>query len=383
MLGAVSSQAECPICARGGPLDVVAELDASWVSVPPSAPLSGYVCVVARTHVAEPFELGGLERRRYWEELLQTAKAVRDSTGATKMNYEIHGNTIPHLHTHLYPRYPGDPFTGQPVDGKARLFERSADQIDRLARAVRLAGALHTGPAREDLEAVAVYDEMADWAEGQLESSFYNAHYDRPAVLGLVGEVSGLSVLDLGCGAGHYLAELRARGGQVVGVDGSAELLQRARARLGDDVRLVHHDLNQPLSMLADESFDGVVNALVYHHIDNRTGMLAEIRRVLKPGGWLVLSTSHPVSDWFQAGGSYFSVERVTSVFDVCGGRYEVPFWRMPLTTLLDEILGAGLQLERLLEPVPSRDARYVNLRRYERLTREPAFIALKARRPG
>jgi diadenosine tetraphosphate (Ap4A) HIT family hydrolase len=103
---------------------VVAELDSSWVSVPRSAPLPGYVCVVARTHVAEPFELGGLERRRYWEEVLQTAKAVRESTGATKINYEIHGNTIPHLHTHLYPRYPGDPFSGQPIDGRVTLFER-------------------------------------------------------------------------------------------------------------------------------------------------------------------------------------------------------------------------------------------------------------------
>jgi SAM-dependent methyltransferase len=337
--------------------------------------------MVARTHVAEPFELGGLERRRYWEEVLQTAKAVRESTGATKINYEIHGNTIPHLHTHLYPRYPGDPFSGQPIDGRVTLFERSAEQIDRLAEAVRLAQPLHSGLAREDLEAVGVYDQMADWVDGQLASSFYNAYYDRPAVLGLAGDVRSLGVLDLGCGAGHYLEELRLRGAEVVGVDGSAELLQRARARLGNDVQLVHHDLNRPLSMLADESFDGVVNALVYHHVDNRSGMLAEIRRVLKPGGWLVLSTSHPVSDWFQAGGSYFSVERVTAVFDVLGGRYEMPFWRMPLSTLLDEILEAGFELERLVEPVPTPEAREVNPRRYERLHREPAFIAVRARR--
>ncbi len=41
--------------------------------------------------------------------------AMQEVTGAVKLNYEVHGNSIPHLHMHFYPRYPGDPFEGGPI----------------------------------------------------------------------------------------------------------------------------------------------------------------------------------------------------------------------------------------------------------------------------
>jgi len=44
------------------------------------------------------------------------SKALHEVTGAIKLNYEIHGNTIPHLHMHLFPRYVGDAFEGQPIN---------------------------------------------------------------------------------------------------------------------------------------------------------------------------------------------------------------------------------------------------------------------------
>lgn len=370
----------CPICAEGRPLDVVAEFDASWVSVPPRAPLPGYVCVTAREHVVEPFDLPGLDRRRYVEELLAVARAVRDATGAERMNYEIHGNTVPHLHTHLFPRYPGDPFEGHPIDGSSEGFERTPEEIERLAAAVR--GAFETqNSARSTLDPRRVYEDMAAWFDEHSGTAFYNAHYDRPAVLELVGDVSGQRVLDAGCGPGRYSAALRERGAEVVGVDGSAELLARARARVGDDVELFLHDLNEPLSMFSDASFDGVVSALVYHHLDERGRFLRELRRVLHPGGWLVVSTSHPVADWISDGGSYFSVERTSVFFDRHDGRWEVPYWRMPLTVVLEEVLGAGFRLDRLVEPVPPPEAREVDERLYRRLTREPAFVVLRCSR--
>lgn len=49
-------------------------------------------------------------------DLQRVAGAVHAITGAVKVNYEIHGNTIPHLHVHLFPRYRGDPFEGGPID---------------------------------------------------------------------------------------------------------------------------------------------------------------------------------------------------------------------------------------------------------------------------
>ncbi len=228
-----------------------------------------------------------------------------------------------------------------------------------------------------------VYDVMSTWFELQLTNGFYNAHYDRPAVLDLCGDVTGLRVADIGCGPGFYLEELRGRGADVVGVDGSGALLSLARARLGPDVVLFEHDLERPLEMLADESLDGAVMALVYHHIDDRDGLLREIWRALRPGGWLVLSTSHPVADWLSVSRSYFAVERIEVAFDLGGGAWPVPFWRLPMGVLLDEVLGAGFLLERLVEPVPPSDRVSVDPRLYKRLTLEPAFLALRVRRPA
>lgn len=66
-------------------------------------------------------------------------------------------------------------------------------------------------------------------------------------MLELIGDVSGATVLDLGCGAGQYMAELVARGATVAGADGSESLLRHARARVGDETPLWLHDLEEPL----------------------------------------------------------------------------------------------------------------------------------------
>ena len=55
---------DCPICARGYPLDVLAEFPTTWVTGGIEAPLPGYACVVAKRHVTEPFELGEAEVAR-------------------------------------------------------------------------------------------------------------------------------------------------------------------------------------------------------------------------------------------------------------------------------------------------------------------------------
>ena len=68
------------------------------------------------------------------------ARALADLFKPTKMNYEIHGNTVPHLHMHLYPRYQGDPYQGGPIDNRAR-FSRTAEEIEAIRWAVASAWA--------------------------------------------------------------------------------------------------------------------------------------------------------------------------------------------------------------------------------------------------
>jgi diadenosine tetraphosphate (Ap4A) HIT family hydrolase len=93
--------AGCVICQSGGPLDVIAETAACWITAEADAPLPGYVCVVARSHVVEPYEMSPDEQSRFWQDAMIVARAVAAVVHPIKMNYEIHGNTLPHLHLHL------------------------------------------------------------------------------------------------------------------------------------------------------------------------------------------------------------------------------------------------------------------------------------------
>ena len=112
-------------------------------------------------------------------------------------------------------------------------------------------------------------------------------------MLGLAGNVAGRRILDAGCGSGPLSAALRAKGAVVTGFDVSAAMVERARQRLGEDADLHVADLSAPLPF-ADAEFDDVVASLVLHYLEDWSGPLTELRRVLKPGGRLMVSVNHP-----------------------------------------------------------------------------------------
>jgi SAM-dependent methyltransferase len=203
----------------------------------------------------------------------------------------------------------------------------------------------------------------------------YNAFYDRPAVLELLGPVMGKKILDAGCGPGLYAEELTHRGGIVVGFDQSPEMVAIASARLGNSAQFRVHDLAAPLSWLDDESFDLVVMALVIHHIDDRVEALRELHRVLHPQGALVVSTHHPTGDWLRQGGSYFDVEVLEETWR---DDWQVRFWRQPLDRTCAEFREAGFLIDRLLEPrpVPAMADAYPG--DFDKLNRQPGFIAFR-----
>jgi diadenosine tetraphosphate (Ap4A) HIT family hydrolase len=75
----------------------------------------GYTIVAWRgRHVAEPTELSPTDAAAYWLEVLRVARALEGHLKPVKMNYNVLGNSVPHLHTHLIPRYADDPRPGWP-----------------------------------------------------------------------------------------------------------------------------------------------------------------------------------------------------------------------------------------------------------------------------
>lgn len=106
----------CPICRDGKPFHIIAELEASYLTASDGATTKGNCTLFLKRHAVELYELSPPEAAAYMRDVQRASKAIHEVTGAVKMNYEIHGNTIPHLHMHLYPRYVGDPFEGQPIN---------------------------------------------------------------------------------------------------------------------------------------------------------------------------------------------------------------------------------------------------------------------------
>ncbi len=222
----------------------------------------------------------------------------------------------------------------------------------------------------------AQYDAFADEFLEHARDGFYNAQYDRPACLELLGDVKGLTVLDAACGPGLYAEALLERGAEVLGFDQSTRMIELARQHVPAGAFRTH-DLAHPLDWLADASVDRVLLALAIEYLDDRIAALTELRRVLRPDGVLVLSRQHPTGDWLRHPGNYFE-ERV--VEEVWSKGWHVRYWLVPLERTCEELHDAGFLIERLLEPRPRAEAAAVDREGYELLAREPrGFIAIRA----
>ncbi len=110
----------------------------------------------------------------------------------------------------------------------------------------------------------------------------------------LIGDVASLAVADIGCGTGRHAVQLAKAGAKVTAVDFSKEMLQRARNKPGaETITFLQHDLAQPFP-LPTASFDRVLCCLVLDHIADLNNFFAELRRLCRPNGYIVISVMHP-----------------------------------------------------------------------------------------
>ncbi|GAA4923010.1 ubiquinone/menaquinone biosynthesis C-methylase UbiE [Stackebrandtia albiflava] len=204
------------------------------------------------------------------------------------------------------------------------------------------------------------YDTIAEAYSAENESSLLNAYYNRPAIRDLLGDVTGRHVLDAGCGSGPILLDLVAGGATVVGIDGSQGMIDIARRRLGPATDLRVADLADPLPF-DDAVFDDVVCSLALHYLEDWQPPLQEMRRVLKPGGRLVLSVEHPLVNWFSARErgektNYFST-RPRHEKNWIDQSVDITFWDRSLSTMCQSFLDAGFRIARVEEPGPAPEA--------------------------
>src|SRR6185312_12871170 len=134
----------------------------------------------------------------------------------------------------------------------------------------------------------------------------------RRATLEALALRAGERVIDVGCGPGYLCAEMAAAGASVVGVDPSPSMLALAEQR-GSGVELLQGDaLSLPVE---DGSFDAAVSTQVYEYVADIGGAFAEVRRVLRPGGrLLILDTDWDSIVWHSSDDA--RMERVLRAWD-------------------------------------------------------------------
>ncbi|WP_020665008.1 class I SAM-dependent methyltransferase [Amycolatopsis benzoatilytica] len=202
------------------------------------------------------------------------------------------------------------------------------------------------------------YDTFGEAYAVENERSLINAYYTRPAILDLMGDVKDRRILDAGCGAGPLSAQLRDRGAVVSGFDFSATMVDLARKRLGADADLRIADLSQPLPY-QDQSFDDVIAALVLHYLEDWAAPLAELHRVLRPGGRLVLAVNHPhIYKYVRPEGNYFGIEKWAEEYTFNGKNAVLEYWHRPLRAMTAAFTDAGFRIAVVDEPYPAPGAR-------------------------
>jgi SAM-dependent methyltransferase len=231
------------------------------------------------------------------------------------------------------------------------------------------------------------------WQSGFTEGA--DPEYEEQMLPLAAEELAGATrVLDIGCGEGQ-IARLAARGGAttVVGVDPTWAQVDEARRRAGGPVYARAEAARLPF---ADASFDAVVACLVFEHIEAVDEALAEVGRVLAPGGRFLFFLNHPLlqtpgSGWIDdqildPPEQYWRIgpylDESVMVEEVAKGVH-LPYVHRPLSRYVNALVASGLVIRRMLEPPPPpgflaaaqeyADAASIPRLLYLRCSREPS----------
>jgi ubiquinone/menaquinone biosynthesis C-methylase UbiE len=140
-------------------------------------------------------------------------------------------------------------------------------------------------------QAEEAWDKLVDWYSAKKKGSC-EFKFQLPAFLNLLGNLRGKSLIDIGCGPGNYCVEFAKRGANLLCIDLSQKMPDKARnnAKMAG-VKLALQRADAHLMHCQDDSFDTAVIILAI--LNDK--IVEEAARVLKPDGLLRISDTHPI----------------------------------------------------------------------------------------
>jgi SAM-dependent methyltransferase len=257
-------------------------------------------------------------------------------------------------------------------------------------------------------EVAARWDENAPvWADHVRKGyDVYREYLNNPSFLRLIGNQTGKNVLDAGCGEGHNTRIMARRGAIMTGVDISAEMIARARAEEEAHPLGIRYEAGSftDLGVFPPGSFDTVVSFMALMDGPDFKKAARAIYRVVRAGGSLFFSISHPCfmtrgMGWVSDSrgvqvklvqSDYFSKEHYVERWSFGAAPdgeqaspFAVPYFPMTLSEYVNQLIDAGFAIVKLQEPRPS--ARLCREQpRFERWRDSGAiFLHFHARRPA
>lgn len=208
-----------------------------------------------------------------------------------------------------------------------------------------------------------------------------------PSILHLAGRLRGSSVLDVGCGCGFLTSSAARRAKNILGIDISERMIEEAKhrhKRSNLSFRFISVEL---LAREEKKQYDICLSNMSVITMPNLSSSIHAIATLLKAGGKFVFSIAHPCfwnfyrSDESRARFNYWNSHSVSAPFRITFDQKPLPvsttYFHRSLTTYFNCLAKAGLQLEELLEPKPSKNVP----RDYVSAFSLPRFMVLCARK--
>ncbi len=208
-----------------------------------------------------------------------------------------------------------------------------------------------------------LWETHADWWQREFTDGVDPEYTEQILPLAMQALAGARRVLDLGTGEGQLARLLAADGIEAVGVDPTRNQIIEAHKRGGGPVYIQAGAHGLPLP---DGSVDAVVACLVFEHIDDLDEAIAEVARVLEPGGRFVFFLNHPLlqtpgSGWIddqilEPPEQYWRVgpylDEVAVIEEVTKDVF-IRFVHRPLSRYINALAANGLLLEQMHEPAP------------------------------